>query len=178
MAKTQTVKNTKHDPSRRKERGLLAIGINLPKIAAPAMRKRGFTHARLVTDWPAIVGEKLGNQTAPQKIVFPRGSQNGALLYIRVAQGFALELQHIAPQVIDRINVFFGYRAVSDLRYLQAPIMPHKRRRRVMARYLSDLEEARLQHDLQKIKDPGLKGSFTTLGRAIRSKSRYDKESA
>lgn len=178
MARPQTMKNTKAGPTRRKERGLLAIGINLPKIAAPAMRRRGFAQARLVTDWPAIVGEKLAIETAPQKIIFPRGSKNGALLYIRVSHGFALELQHIAPQVIDRINGFFGYRAVSDLRYLQAPIMPDKRRRRVKARQLSDIEEARLRHDLQGIKDPGLRDTFTTLGRAIRSGSSYDKESA
>ncbi len=178
MAKTQSVKSAKHTPTKRKERGLLAIGINIPKIAAPAIRKRGFTQARLITDWPAIVGEKLAQQTAPQKIVFPRGATTGALLHIRVSQGFALELQHIAPQVIDRINLFFGYRAISDLRYLQAPIMPRKRRRRVKAQHLSDIEEARLRHDLAKIVDPGLRETLTTLGRAIRSGSLSDKESA
>jgi len=172
MARNQFVKNTKHGPTPRKERGLLAIGINLPKITGPAMRKRGFTQARLVTDWTAIVGEKLAKEIAPQKIVFPRGSNNGALLYIRVAQGFAIELQHIAPQVVDRINLFFGYRAISDLRYLQAPIIPPKRRRRVKVRHLSDIEEARLRHGLKAIKDPELRNTFTTLGRAIRSGSR------
>lgn len=178
MVRTQSVKKKKNDPTRRKERGLLAIGINLPKIAAPAMRKRGFTQARLITDWPAIVGEKLAQETTPQKSVFPGRAKNGALLYIRVSQAFALELQHIAPQVIDRINLFFGYRAISDLRYFQAPIMPGKLRRRVKIQRLSDIEEARLRHDLEKIIDPGLKDTFATLGRAIRSRSRDDKESA
>lgn len=168
---------TRHDPSRRKERGLLTVGTSLPHIAAPALRKRGFAQAKLITDWPAIVGDVLARETVPQKLVFPRGSKSDAVLHLRVASGFALELQHIAPQIIDRINGFFGYRAVADLRYAQGPIPPQRRPRRVTPPRLSDIDEAKLQRALGDIDDSGLQDALLRLGRAVRTGRHRDNPS-
>ncbi|MEX2454178.1 MAG: DciA family protein [Rhodospirillaceae bacterium] len=156
----------KADPGR-KARGLLAIGVSLPDVAAPALRKRGFAQAKLITDWPSIVGEALSRETLPQKLAFPRGSKTDAILHLRVASGFAVELQHIAPQIVDRINGFFGYSAVRDLRYVQGPIPPVPRPRRVQAPRLSDIEEAKLVQATGEIDDPALRDALKRLGRAV-----------
>ena len=168
MVKTHRAKRPQPDPSRRKERGLLAVGTSLPKIAAPALRKRGFAQAKLITDWPAIVGEMLARKTLPQKLVFPRGNRGDGILHLRVSSGFALELQHIAPQLIERINAFFGYRAVADLRYQQGPIPQPQKPRQVEARRLADTDEVRLERSLIDIADPGLRNALLGLGRAVR----------
>ena len=167
MAKSPARKRPPPDPDRRKARGLLAVGVNLPKIAAPALRKRGFAEARLITEWPGIVGETLARETLPQKLVFPRGSRNDAILHLRVASGFALELQHVAPQIIERINGFFGFRAIAELRYSQGPIPPVRRARRVPVRRLPEADEARIADRLDGIEDPELRESLRRLGRAI-----------
>ena len=133
------------DLSHRKARGLLTVGTSLPNLAAPALRKRGFAQAKLITDWPAIVGEVLARETVPQKLVFPRYSKTDAILHLRVASGYALELQHIAPQIIDRINGFFGFRAVADLRYASGPLPPQRKPRRIAPTRLNDMDEAQLQ---------------------------------
>ena len=177
MAKKPAAKRLKHDPSRRKERGLLAVGVSLPKLAAPVLRKRGFAQARLITDWPAIVGDMLAQDTVPQKLVFPRGSRDGAMLHLRVTTGFALELQHIEPQIIQRINGFFGYRAVAGLRYTQGPIPPLQKPRKVSSPRLSDVAEARLQRNLDGINDDGLRQSLAALGRAVSGRRAPDRES-
>ena len=168
MAKTPRRKRPPNDPSRRKERGLLAVGASLPTIAAPALRKRGFARAKLITDWPAIAGDLLARETVPQKLVFPRGSPGGGILHLRVSSGFALELQHIAPQLIERINGFFGYEAVADLRYQQGPIPPLRKPRRIGPKRLADIDEARLQRNLEAIEDPELRNALADLGRAVR----------
>jgi hypothetical protein len=152
---------------RRTARGLLAVAASLPDVAAPALRKRGFAQARLVTDWPAIVGDMLARETLPQKLVFPRGAKGDGILHLRVASGFALEVQHLAPQIVDRINGFFGYRAVADLRYVQGPIPPLRRARKVAARRLPEPEEARLDRTTGAIEDPGLRSALKRLGRAV-----------
>lgn len=156
-----------HDPARRKERGLLAVSTSLPKVAAPALRKRGFAEARLITDWPAIAGDMLARETVPQKLVFPRGTRSGGTLHLRVSSGFALELQHIAPQLIDRINGFFGFGAVADLRFAQGPIPAQRRPRRVRAPVLPAPQEARLAGRLAEIDDPELRAALQRLGRAV-----------
>ncbi len=167
MAKRPAGKRPPHDPDQRKARGLLAVGANLPRIAAPALRKRGFAEARLITEWPSIVGETLARETVPQKLVFPRGSRSDAVLHLRVASGFAIELQHIAPQIIERINGFFGFRAVADLRYAQGPVPTARKPRRVPLRRLPDVEEARLNRALDGIEDDALRDALQRLGRAV-----------
>ena len=167
MAKTPRRKRPPHDPARRKERGLLAVGASLPKVAAPSLRKRGFAQGRLITEWPAIAGDLLARETVPQKLVFPRGSKGDGTLHLRVSSGFALELQHIAPQLIERINGFFGYRVVADLRFQQGPVPPMRKPRRIGPRRLADTDEARLQRTLDIIEDPGLRDALAGLGRAV-----------
>ena len=167
MAKTPRRKRPPHDPARRKERGLLAVGASLPTVAAPSLRKRGFAQGRLITEWPAIAGDLLARETMPQKLVFPRGSKGDGTLHLRVSSGFALELQHIAPQLIERINGFFGYRAVADLRFQQGPVPPKCKPRRIGPRRLADTDEARLQRTLDTIEDPGLRDALAGLGRAV-----------
>ncbi|MEC7490301.1 MAG: DciA family protein [Pseudomonadota bacterium] len=177
MAKTRSPKRPRHNPANRRAQGLLAVGVNLPALAAPAMRKRGFAQARLITDWPAIVGDMVAHETTPQKLTFPRGGTSGALLYLRVTSAFAPELQHIAPQVIERINGFFGYRAVASLRYLQGPVPRRHQRRRAPLPRLSKAEETRLQRNLETIKDADLKEALAGLGRAVRAKCEKGRES-
>ena len=167
MAKTPRRKRPPHDPARRKERGLLAVGASLPKVAAPSLRKRGFAQGRLITEWPAIAGDLLARETVPQKLVFPRGSKGDGTLHLRVSSGFALELQHIAPQLIERINGFFGFRAIADLRFQQGPVPPMRKPRRIGPRWLVDTDEARLQRTLDIIEDPGLRDALAGLGRAV-----------
>ncbi|MDE0795363.1 MAG: DciA family protein [Alphaproteobacteria bacterium] len=169
MVKKPARKRPPRDPSQRKARGLLTVGTSLPHLAAPALRKRGFAQAKLITDWPAIVGEEMARYTVPQKLVFPRGSKTDAILHLRVASGYALELQHSAPQIIDRINGFFGYRAVSDLRYAQGPIPPQRRPRRVTPPRLNDVDEAQLQSNIGDMGDAGLRDALLRLGRAVRT---------
>ena len=169
MIKTSRRKGHPYLSSDRKARGLLAVGVSLPKIAAPALRKRGFAQARLITDWPAIVGEKLANETMPQKLVFQRSNRGDGILHLRVSPAYALELQHIAPQVIERINAFFGYRAVADFRYQQGPVLPRRKPRQVEPNKLIDADENRLQRSLSGISDIRLRDALLGLGRAVGS---------
>ena len=46
----------------------------------------------------------------------------GATLILRVDPSRALDVEYRGAQLIDRINRYFGYRAIAALRILQAPI--------------------------------------------------------
>lgn len=103
---------------RRTTGGPRAISRMLDTLIARSGRKRGFGEAALLVQWPAIAGSELAARTSPDKLVRRRG-RSAALLHLRVASGWALEVQHMAPTIIERINGFFGYRAVDDIRILQ-----------------------------------------------------------
>jgi hypothetical protein len=110
-----------------------AVGTYVPKLTHKAFEKYGFAAAALLTDWAVIVGTDVAQYTAPERLKWPRGvdiggdvengaqGRPGATLIVRVDPARALDAQYKAQQIIERINGHFGYRAVGELRLLQAP---------------------------------------------------------
>ena len=148
--------------------GVRALAALLPKLAAPAMRKRGFTEAAMLMRWGDIVGPGLAADAVPDRLAFPRGRNGGATLHVRVAGAAALELQHLAPQIIERINVFFGYSAVARLALVQGPIAPPPARAETepLAPVTADRAEA-IDRSAADIADPALRTAIAGLGRAV-----------
>ena len=110
------------------------VGSFVPQLTKKAMETYGFPAAAILTDWPAIAGPELASYTAPERLRWPQraGSQNdeeqpwhgaqGATLVLRVEGPRALEMQHCTAQLIERVNAYFGFCAVTDIRLLQAPV--------------------------------------------------------
>lgn len=149
-----------------------ALGAAVARVTAPAFRKRGFAEAGILTDWPHIVGAQLASQTEPEKLTFARGSRVDGTLQIRVSGAWATELQHLAPQVIERVNSYFGYRAVDRLAILQAPLSriagggPAVTGERPEAGRRQDPSPA-LDRDVADIENADLRRALTSLGRAV-----------
>jgi hypothetical protein len=115
--------------------GARAIGSFVAKALDPAARARGFATTALLSDWPAIVGRELAQFTMPDRVLWPRRRDeeaddkpkkghraDGATLVLRIEGPRAIEVQHRAGQILERVNSYFGYRAVTEMRFLQAPI--------------------------------------------------------
>ncbi|MFP6758372.1 MAG: DciA family protein [Alphaproteobacteria bacterium] len=145
------------------------IAAMLPKVTAKAIGRRGFTQGVLLNDWRAIVGADLAEVSQPEKLVFPRGERLGGVLQIRVSGGVAIELQHLEPLVIERINGHFGYGAVARLRLIHAPIprapVPRHTRRPTAA--IDPHRKAMLQDLLGGVEDEALRAALKRLGTAI-----------
>ncbi len=88
----------------------------VPGLTKAAFAKRGFHRAAVLTDWQAIVGDALAERCVPEKL-----SADGVLT-IRASGSVALALQHLEPQMLERIATYFGFRAVTRLRFRQAPL--------------------------------------------------------
>ena len=128
---------------RKRKFGARAIGSYLAKALDPAARARGFATTALLSDWPAIVGRDLAQFTMPDRVVWPRRRDEaeaeptqrghraaGAVLVLRIEGPRAIEVQHRSGQILDRVNAYFGYRAVTEMRFLQAPIAHAAKRER------------------------------------------------
>jgi len=106
------------------------LGDLLQPAMGPVLAKRGFGQGALILYWDSIAGERLAAASRPVKIQWPpcpRGSKegsarNGAVLVIRVETGFALEMQHLAPIIIERANAHFGWQCISRLVLMQGPV--------------------------------------------------------
>lgn len=155
-------------PNVERSRGVRALAALLPKLVAPAMRKRGFTEAALLTRWDDIVGPALAADAVPDRVAFPRGKNSGATLHVRVGGAAAIELQHLAPKIIERINVFFGYTAVTRLALVQGPIMrPPAQTEVVPPLPLTADRAASIDRAAADFSDPALRTAVAALGRAV-----------
>ena len=100
-------------------------------------------------------------------MAFPAGSRTQGTLHLRVASGaFALQLQHLEPLVIERINGHFGYAAVARLALAQGPV-PVRAARRQQNPTAEPAADPVLATMLETIDDPGLREALTGLGRRL-----------
>lgn len=111
-----------------------AVGSFVPGLTRKSFEKYGFSTATLLTDWTIIAGRDLASFTLPERLKWPRNveafeetsddarGRPGATLVLRVDGPRAIEVQYQTGQIIERINAHFGYKAVSDIRFIQAPL--------------------------------------------------------
>jgi hypothetical protein len=143
-----------------------ALAGEVTKVAGPVLGKRGFAAAQLVTQWESVVGSEWAEKLGPERLDFPRGAREGGTLRLRAAPGAALEGQHCAPLLLERINGFFGYRAVARLTFVQGPPVRPPRRKRPPAP-LPPEDQAALDRRLAAIEDQGLRDALRRLGEAV-----------
>lgn len=151
-------------------KGLRSLAATLPPITAPIFKTRGFSEAGILTDWPAIVGEMLGRRTAPERIAFPRNDRRGGTLHVTCESAFAPELQHLAPQVIERINGYFGYPAVARIKILHGRVAQRSKPVKKPPLPVKGTAEAAVPYQDDDA-DP-LASALARLGAAIKAKGR------
>ncbi|MEW5424298.1 DUF721 domain-containing protein [Amorphus sp. 3PC139-8] len=140
----------------------------------PAARKRGFASAAILTNWASIVDEQTAKTALPERLIWPRRTKadpdaaGGATLVVATNSASALILQHTAPLLIERLNTFFGWRAVERIKIVQRPIPVPKPERQAL-RPLSREEEDQLATRLAGVDDEPLKAALERLGRAVLS---------
>lgn len=143
---------------------------------APVLAKQGFAAADIILAWPEIVGERLARHAEPVKLDWPGGSRRRyaeetepATLVVRVTGAFALELQHMAPVVIERVNSHFGWRCVARLALRQGPLQ----RSTVVAdppRHLSPADARAVEEHVADVGDEKLQAALRRLGQAVLSR--------
>ena len=144
------------------------VGRLLTAILDPAARRRGFAQASLLADWPRVVGPALARRCQPVRVDYAPGRRRGGTLLVQASGAVALEVQHAAPQIVERVNGYFGFPAVRQLRLLQMPFKPPPPPREVQPRRLRPEEEAALVGAVGGVGDAELREALLTLGRAVR----------
>jgi hypothetical protein len=84
----------------------------LPDAGRASFRKFGFVQHSVVSRWAEIVGTRYAGVSAPESIRFPQGKRANGVLTLTVSGAHAPMMQHVAPEIVERVNRFFGYPAV------------------------------------------------------------------
>ena len=155
-------------PAARRAR-LGPLSAEVPALTKAALGSRGFAEAGLISDWAAIVGADIGRTSRPVSLKFPKNLRQDGVLTIQAGGGASLELQHLKPQILERINAHFGYRAVAELRFQQGAVARPTRQQTVLAPPSAGDREA-VMNAVAGVEDAELKATLARLGMAIHGK--------
>lgn len=138
--------------------------------------KKGFAEADVLLRWAEIVGEAHRGLCHPQAVRFSRDRNLAATLVVECTSARAPEVEHLSPVLIERVNQFYGYRAIGRIKVVQTaglrgfgeaqapfggpstdPSRAHQREAADMAR---------------DIENPGLRAALTRMGAHVLAQGR------
>lgn len=140
----------------------------------PVLARRAGISTALLGSWDEIAGEDFADCTRPEKIAWPRrdggyegdtGYQPGTLT-IACEGARALFLAHAQGELIERINGFFGFPAVRQIRIVQKPVAVAARHKRPPQPLRGDAAR-RLAEMMEGIESEALRKAVLRLGTAV-----------
>jgi hypothetical protein len=156
-------RKTEAPPRARRAR---AVSDLVPAAGAAAFRRFGFVQSAIVSRWRDIVGERYARVSSPESIRFPPGRKSGGTLTLIVEGAHAPLMQHVAPELIERVNRFFGYPAIEKVAFRQGFVKTADARARRAPPSLRPIP-AELGESLREIADPELRACLESLARGL-----------
>ena len=154
-------------PAERQNRSR-AVAELLPAVGGAAFRRFGFVQSSIVSRWPEIAGERYAAVSAPESIRFPHGKKQDGVLTLTVRGAHAVVMQHILPEIVERVNRFFGYPAVARVAIRQGEVdRPAARAAPPSLRPVP----VELGRELKDIADPELKAVLESLAAGVAAAS-------
>lgn len=150
----------------KRQRQTVPVARLLQRLLTPAARRQGFAETAVIADWPEIVGSELAKRCQPLKVSRGRGPRGGTLV-VQAPPVMTLELQHSAPQIIERINTYFGFSAIVKMRLVAGPMPRAKAVAAKSAKTLSAKQAQTLSDATAEIEMQGLKQALEALGHAV-----------
>ncbi|RHW18385.1 DUF721 domain-containing protein [Sphingomonas gilva] len=136
----------------------------VPAIGGAAFRKFGFVQSAIVSRWGEIVGERYAAISQPESLRFPHGRKGEGVLSVVVSGAHAAIMQHVAPEIMERTNRFFGYPAVARVAIRQGQV---ERRAKPVPRPAPAPIPVELGESLRDIADPELKAVLSALASSV-----------
>ena len=167
----QAAKQTGKPDARRYERPrggqARPIAELMPEVGRTAFRRFGFVQSSVVTRWPEIVGASHARVCAPESIRFPPGEKSDGILQLVVKPAHAPLIQQVIPEIVERVNRFFGYRAVAKVKLRQGEVAPPPAQAQRAAPPSLKPIPLELGESLRDIGDPELRAVLESLARSM-----------
>ena len=94
--------------------GLRSFKDTLPQEAKRILNKKGQIYSNTLDNWKFLVGKELFNVSYPRS--YKNSKLNGSSLNIMVKRGNEVDLEYSKKEIIKKINIFFGYNVVDDIK--------------------------------------------------------------
>lgn len=134
--------------------GLRPLANTLPKQIKKIIKKNGFNFSSVVDNWTKIVGKEFSDHCYPINVKVLNNS-NMLCLVLNVIHGKELEIEYGKNNIIDKINLYFGYNFISkiELKIINKVLNKNEKivSRRSFDRNLSDIKNINLKKKLNQL---------------------------
>lgn len=161
-------------------KGAFQIAEAANRVIDPVLRRKAGISTALLGSWDEIAGSEFADCSRPEKITWPRrnadrlgeaGGMEPGVLTIACEGARALFLAHGQGELIQRINGFFGFPAIRQIRIVQKPVSPNNTGRRKPAPLKGEAAR-RLSGMVEGIEGEKLRAALERLGTVVFSKTR------
>ena len=95
--------------------GLRPFSSSIPKTLKKHLRKGGYNYSNIVDNWTNIVSKKISAACYPITVKMGKDMKDGNLV-LNVAHGKEVEVEYEKKEIMDKINSFFGYNCISQIK--------------------------------------------------------------
>lgn len=145
----------------------------VPGLVRESLGKKSLLFGKMLSAWTDIAGPDVSAHAIPLDLKFSKSpdKKNQAVLHLAVESAYALEMSYQKTLLIERLNMFFGYAAIKDIKMMQqSALMSNKKPNAAPPRPLTISEERILDDLVGKIQENDLQTALKNLGKAILSR--------
>ena len=101
--------------SRTYVQGLRSFGNTLPRSVKSILKKNGYNYSEIISKWNFLVGKDISSYSYPKSIKMTHSNSSGILILL-VERGNEINIEYSKKKIIDKINSYFGYKLISEIR--------------------------------------------------------------
>ena len=146
--------------------GLRPFSTSIPKTLKKHLRKGGYNYSNIVDNWTNIVSKKISDACYPINVKIGKEMKHGTL-ELNVLHGKEIEVEYEKNDIKDKINSFFVYNCINDIRLkIIYEKLDKKKKTFPKIKNLKLIEEK-----MKNVKDEKLKNSLNIFLKAYDEKS-------
>lgn len=145
----------------------------VPRLIEASLGKKSLLFGKMLAEWPHIAGPDIAGKATPLDLKFAKklDQKSQATLHLAVQSAYALEISYQKALLIERLNMFFGYPAIKDIKMIQqTSLMGNKKPPAPPPRPLTLGEEKAIDGMVTEIQENDLQTALKNLGKAILSR--------
>ena len=95
--------------------GLRPFSSSIPRTLKKHLRKGGYNYSNIVDNWTKMVSKEISDACYPLTAKIGKEMRDGTLV-LNVIHGKELNVEYKKNEIIDKINSFFGYNCVKQVK--------------------------------------------------------------
>ena len=147
--------------------GLRPFSSSIPKTLRKHLRKSGYNYSNIVDNWTKLVNKKISDSCYPITVKMGKEMQNGTLV-LNVIHGKEVEVEYKKSEIIEKINSFFGYNCIENIK-LKIIQNNFEKRAKIFPK-IKDL--SRIEEKMKKVDNAKLKNSLNGFLKAYHEKNK------